>query len=99
MPSSAQSALSASASVCVDRSDCDREPARDNVFPRNMNDHRRAPARTGGLNGDARGIHGDQLPFHHRLRITAPVMEVDAPAVEALVLIDATTRTLRAGHG
>src|SRR5437899_163575 len=81
MPSSLQSALSASDSVGVDGSDCDREPARDNVFPRDVNDHRRASARTWRLHRDSRRIHGDQLSLHHRLRVAAPGPDVDAPPV------------------
>ena len=64
MPSSAQSALSASARLSVGASDCDREPARDNVFPSNVDDHRRASAGTRGLDGDARRVYRDELALH-----------------------------------
>src|SRR5438445_13391768 len=39
MPTSAQSALSASARLSVDGSDCERETARDNVYPSDEYDH------------------------------------------------------------
>src|SRR3989442_563646 len=99
MPSSLQSALSASDSVGVDGSDCDREPARDNVFPRDVNDHRRASARTWRLHRDSRRIHGDQLSLHHRLPFAAPVADVDALAVEPLVLLVAAQRALGTWRG
>src|SRR5713101_4481663 len=67
MPTSAQSAVRASARLSVDGSDCDREPARDNVITSNVNDHRSSPSRA--LRGDrnAGGVYRHQLAFDHRL--------------------------------
>src|SRR5690242_15049545 len=87
MPTSAQSALSASARLSVDGSDCDREPARDNVFPCDVDDHGRSPASPGGLHRNARRVHGDQLALDHRLGVAAAVADVDSLAVEALVVV------------
>src|SRR2546427_5120192 len=99
MPSSLQSALSASDSVGVDGSDCDREPARDNVFPRDVNDHRRASASARRRHRDSRRVHRDQLSLDHRLRLPAAVAHVDALAVEPFVLPVAAERTLGTWRG
>src|SRR5258706_13198187 len=98
MPTSAQSALSASARLSVDGSDCDREPARDNVYPWNVDDHRRAPTCAGCLHCDARCVHRDQLTFDHRLCLAAPIVDVDALTVETLVLLMGAQRTLGASR-
>src|SRR5947208_9669626 len=87
MPTSAQSAVSASASVCVDGSDCDREPARDNVIPRYMNDHRRPTAKARRLDCDSRSVDRDQLAFDHGLCFAAVIANVHAIAMKAFVLL------------
>src|SRR5207248_11157062 len=96
MPTSAQSAVSASASVCVEESDCDREPARDNVFPRNVNDHRRASPDARRLHRDSRSVDRDQLAFDDRLRLPAVIPDVHAFPVDALVLVLRPQRPLSA---
>src|SRR6266852_4080111 len=96
MPTSAQSAVSASPRLSVDGSEGDREPARDNVIPRDMYDHRRASARTGCLNRNARRVHGDEWAFDHGLGFTRAIADVDALAVEALVFLMAAERSLGA---
>src|SRR3989442_12400674 len=53
----------------------------------------------GPLPRDPRRIHGDQLSFHHRLRVAAPVADVDALAIEPLVLLVAAQRALGAWRG
>src|SRR6266550_1055381 len=99
MPTSAQSAVSASASVCVDGSDCDREPARDNVIPRYMNDHRRATAKARRLDRDSRSVDRDQLAFDHGLRFAALIADVHAIAVKAFVLLVRPQWALRTRRG
>src|ERR1700720_973588 len=69
MPTSAQSAVSASARLSVDGSEGDREPARDNVFPSDVNDHGRTGACPGRLDRDTRRVDCHQLAFDHRLRL------------------------------
>src|SRR5205085_7432222 len=96
MPSSTQSALSASASVCEDGSDGDREPARDNVFPRDEDDHRRPAARARRLHGDAGAVDRNELALDHRFGGAAAVADVDALAVKALVVMMRAQGTLRA---
>src|SRR5882672_7020415 len=88
MPTSAQSAVSASARLSVDGSEGDREPARDNVFPFNVDYHRGASARTKRLHGDACSVDRHQLPFDDGLRIAGAVADVDPLAVDALAIPD-----------
>src|SRR5256885_3591947 len=95
MPTSAQSAVSASASVCVDGSDCDREPARDNVIPRYMNDHRRPTAKARRLDCDSRSVDRDQLAFDHGLCFAAVIANVHAIAMKAFVLLMRSQWALR----
>src|SRR6202043_3013625 len=84
MPTSAQSAVSASPRLSVDGSDCDREPARDNVTPCNVNSDRcPAPASTKRLHRDTRFVDGHQLSFDHSLRIASAIKNIDPPPVEA----------------
>src|SRR5260370_36465522 len=99
MPTSAQSAVSASASVCVDGSDGDREPARDNVFPSNMSDHRRPTTNAWRLHRNPRVIHGDQLTLHHAIGLATPIADVDALSVTTGVIVSASERALGAGGG
>src|SRR5207244_1258717 len=96
MPSSAQSAVSASAKLSVDGSDCDREPARDNVFPCEVNDHRRSAARAGRLHRDARAVDGHQLTLDDGLGLAASIADVDPLAIESFVLVMRAKRALRA---
>src|SRR6202521_6382666 len=98
MPTSAQSAVSASARLSVAGSECDREPARDNVTPCDVQNDRCAPARAQGLHGYAGAVDGDQLTFDHGVRITTPIPDVDSLAVEAFVVRVASQRALRAGR-
>src|ERR1700730_13936803 len=86
MPTSAQSAVSASARLSVEGSDCDREPARDNVIPRNVNDYRSSA--TGAQRGDrdARRIDCNQLAFDHCFRGSAAIADIPPLAVETLVI-------------
>src|SRR2546428_4032293 len=86
MPTSAQSAVSASARLSVDGSDCDREPARDNVIPPNVNDYRSSAAGAQRGDRDARRVDCNQLAFDHRFRRSAAVADVHPLAVEALVV-------------
>src|SRR5229473_5384652 len=99
MPTSAQSAVRASARLSVDGSDCDREPARDNVIPRNVNYYRRSPARALPGYRDARRVDGDQLPLDHRFRRSAAVADVDPLAVEPLIVAMSSQRPFGAGRG
>src|SRR3984893_10114715 len=98
MPTSAHSAVSASARLSVAGSECDREPARDNVTPCNVKDHRCTTARAQGLHGYAGAVDGDQLTLDHCVGLTTPIANVDALAVETLVIRVAAQRTLRAGR-
>src|SRR3984893_1806458 len=86
MPTSAQSAVSASPRLSVDGSDCDREPARDNVIPCNVNYYRCPPAHTLRLHGDTRLINCHQRPFDHGLRLAGAITDVDPLAVEPVGL-------------
>src|SRR6266849_8317579 len=95
MPTSAQSAVSASARLSVDGSDCDREPARDNVIPCNVNDHRSSTPRTRGGYRNAGSVDRDELPFDHRIRRSAAVADVDPLAIEPLIVGVAAQRPLR----
>src|SRR5438445_13767738 len=99
MPTSAQSALSASASVWEDASDCDREPARDNVFPCDVDDHRRASTHTGRLHRNAGPVDRNQLTLDQRLRVTAAVADVDTLAVAPIVFEVLDQRLSRARRG
>src|SRR5438045_4122872 len=99
MPSSVQSAFSASARLSVECSETDREPARGNVFPSYVHDDRRSPARALGLNRNACAVDGDQLALDDRLGLAAPIANVHSPAVETLVVLFATERSLSAGRG
>src|SRR5258708_23272189 len=84
MPTSAQSAVSASARLSVDGSDCDREPARDNVIPCNVNDHRSSPPRARGGYGNAGGGYRDEHPLGHRIRRLADGAVIYQPSHEQL---------------
>src|SRR5712664_1057356 len=95
MPTSAQSAFSASASVCAAGSDGDREPARDNVFPSNVNDHRRASARSGRLDRDSGSVDRDELALDNGLGLTAAIPNVHELSIEPLVFTMRTQRSLR----
>src|SRR6202022_2400319 len=86
MPTSAQSAVSASPRLSVDGSEGDREPARDNVIPCDMNDYRCSPASTEGLYCDACLVDRDQLAFHDRLRLSCAIPHIHPCAAEPLVL-------------
>src|SRR5579864_6220718 len=97
MPTSAHSAVSASPRLSVDGSDCDREPARDNVTPCNVNDYRRPPASLERLHGAARFVNSNQLPFDHGLGLAGAVADVDPLAVEPFVLAVVAQRTFGAG--
>src|SRR6266850_7643538 len=96
MPTSAHSAVSASARLSVDGSECDREPARDNVTPCDVHDHRRATPHAHRLHCYAGAVDGDQLTLDHRVGIPTSITDVDAPSVEALVIGVVAQRTLRA---
>src|SRR5215470_5251624 len=98
MPSSATSALSASPSDCVDASDCDREPARDNVFPTNVDDHRRPTLRTRRLHRDAGVVDCDKPALDDSLRLTAPIADVDPLAIEPFVVATRAQGALGAGR-
>src|SRR5882672_9233728 len=86
MPTSAQSAVSASARLSVDGSEGDREPARDNVIPFNVDYHRGASARANSLNRNARSVDRHQLALDDRLRLASAIAHVDPLAVEPLVV-------------
>src|SRR5260370_41891193 len=92
MPTSAQSAVRASAGLSVDGSDCDREPARDKVIPRNVNYYRRSSTRAQPGYGDARRVDGDQLSLDHGFGRSAPVADVDPLPVEPFVVAMAAQR-------
>src|ERR1700682_103390 len=96
MPTSAQSAVSASPRLSVDGSDCDREPARDNVIPSNVNNDRRPPAGPVRLHGDARFVDRHQLALDHRLRLSGAITHVEPLAVEPSVLADIAPRSIGA---
>src|SRR5215467_9853913 len=102
MPNSVQSAFSASARArelaSVDGSDTDREPARGNVIPSDVNDHRRASSRTLRLHRDPRSVDRNQLAFHDRLRISRPVAHVHPLAVETLIVLFPAKWPLGAGR-
>src|SRR5260370_3673362 len=99
MPTSAHSAVRASARLSVDGSDCDREPARDNVIPRNVNYYRRSPARAHPGYRDARRVDRDQLPLDHRFGGSAAIADVDSLAVERFVVAMTAEGALRARRG
>src|SRR5712692_9067683 len=86
MPTSAQSAVRASARLSVDGSDCDREPARDNVIPSNVHDYRSPPARAQRGYRDAGRVDRDKLAFDHRLGRSTAIADVHALAVEPLIV-------------
>src|SRR5260370_30024183 len=96
MPTSAHSAVSASPRLSVDGSDCDREPARDNVTPCNVNYDRRPPTRAARLDGDARSVDCNQVAFYRCLRLAGAITDVDPLAVEPFVLPMRAQRTLSA---
>src|SRR5258708_12335979 len=81
MPTSAHSAVSASPRLSVEGSEGDREPARDNVTPSDMNDYRCPTSRTKCLHGDARLIDRHHLASHHRPRPSAPIPHVHPPSL------------------
>src|SRR5882762_9668016 len=84
MPTSAQSAVRASARLSVAGSECDREPARDNVTPCNVQNHRCAPAHTHCLHCYAGAVDGNQLTLDHGVCIATAITNVDSLAVETL---------------
>src|SRR5712692_3635840 len=98
MPTSVQSAVSASARLSVD-SDGDREPARDNVPPSDVNDHGRTSARTLPLHRDAGAVNGDKLALDNRLRFPDAVADVDPLAVEPVIVGPPAEGSLRARRG
>src|SRR5438094_8505380 len=99
MPSSATSALSASPSVCVDGSDCDREPARDNDFPRDVDDYRSGPAHARRLHRDAGAVDREQLALDDGFGLAGAVAQVHALAVEVPVVFVAAYGTLGGTRG
>src|SRR6266851_9336464 len=82
MPTSAQSAVRASARLSVEGSDCDREPARDNVIPCNVNYYRRSPPRAHPGYRDAGRVDCDQLALDHGFGRSGAITDIDALAVE-----------------
>src|SRR5712692_6505624 len=99
MPTSAQSAVRASPRLSVDGSDCEREPARDNVIPCNVNYYLRSPSPALPRYRDARRVDGDQLPFDHRFRRSAAIADVDPLAVEPFVIAMTSQRPFGAWRG
>src|SRR6202023_587865 len=95
MPTSAQSAVSASARLSVDGSDCVREPARDNVIPRNVHDYRSPSTRAEGGHRDTCRVHRNEPAFDHRLRQAAAIADVHPFPIESLVLSMTAQRALR----
>ena len=80
----------------MEGSEGDREPARDNVTPCNVQDHWCSTASPQSLHGYAGAVDGYQLTFDHRVVITAPIADVDSLAVEPLVVRVAAQRSLGA---
>src|SRR5260370_21215974 len=99
MPNSAQSAFSASARLSVDGSDTDREPARGNVIPSNVNNHRRTPARSLRLDSDARAVDRDELAFNDRFRLPCPIAHVHPLTVKTRVVLFSAQRAFGARRG
>src|SRR6266852_4619355 len=87
MPTSAQSAVRASARLSVDGSDCDREPARDNVIPCNVNYYRRSPSRALPAQGrpGARRGHREVIGSIDQARV---VEQRTCDATHALTVFD-----------
>src|SRR5258708_35521272 len=98
MPPSAPSAVSASPRFSVEGSEGDREPARDNVTPSDMNDYRCPTSRTKCLHGDARLIDRHELAFHYRLRLSRALTHVCPLSLEPLVLPMTAQGPLGAGR-
>src|SRR3981081_4363299 len=98
MTTSAQSAVSASARLSVDGSEGDREPARDNVFPSDMNNYRSPSASAERLHCDTCTVHRHQLPLDDCLGLACAITHIDPPAVEPPVLEVTAQRPLRAGR-
>src|SRR5258708_9183172 len=99
MPTSAQSAVRASARLSVDGSDCDREPARDNVIPRNVHDHGSSPPRAlGGYRNTGR-VDRHQLAFDDRFRRSAAIADIHSLAVEPFVFAMGSQWSFGAGRG
>ena len=96
MPTSAQSAVSASARLSVEGSDCDREPARDNVTPCNVQNNRRASPRALGLHCYAGAVDGYQLSLDHCVCIATSIADVHSPSVKTFVFGLGAQRTFRA---
>src|SRR5258705_4227288 len=94
MPTSAHNAVRASARLSVDGSDGEREPGRDNVIPSDVDDHRRAPPCARRRDRDARIVDCDELPLDDSFRLATPVVDVDAPAVETVVVSPRAERAL-----
>src|SRR5439155_26433014 len=94
MPSSAHSAFSASARLPVDRSETDREPARGNVIPSDVNDHGRPPTQSLRLHRDAGAIYCDQLALDDCFRLPCPIAHVHPLAVKTRVVLFSTQRPL-----
>src|SRR5712692_3313700 len=99
MPTSAQSAVRASARLSVDGSDCDREPARDNVIPCNVNYYRRSPPRAHPRYRDACRVDCDQLAFDHGFGRSGAITDIDALAVEPFVVSMTAQRAFCARRG
>src|SRR5579859_1153084 len=95
MPSSAQSAFSASARLSVDCAETDREPARGNVFPSYVHDDRRPPARALRLDCDTRAVDRDEVAFDDGLRLAASIANVHSLTVETLVVLFPPERSFR----
>src|SRR5437867_2557639 len=97
MPNAAQSPFSASARLSVDGSDTDREPARGNVIPSDVNDHLRTAALSLRLDCDARAIYRDKLALYDCLRLPRPIAHIHPLAVKTRVVVLSTQRALGAG--
>src|SRR5260221_10001731 len=95
MPSSVQGAVSASARLSGATSETDREPARGNVIPRNVNDHRRPPPLSLRLHCNPGLVHGDQVALDDAFGFTCPVPHINPLSVETLVIVAGVQRTLR----
>ena len=77
-------------------SDTDREPARGNVIPSDVNYHRRASALSQRLDSDAGSINRDQLAFDDCFRLPCPIAHVHPLAVKTRVVLFSTQWTLGA---
>src|SRR5581483_1303103 len=96
MPSSVQSAFSASARDSVDGSETDREPARGNVIPWNVHYHRCPTTRPFRLDRNPRVVDCDEVSLDHAVRFTSSIVNVHALAAEPFVVTPVVQRTLGA---